>query len=144
VRLLVCGDRKWNQPELIRHTFLYFLAFHPIEVVIEGEAPGADKMARIEAEKLGIPVLRFPAKWKEFGPGAGHIRNQQMLDEGKPTCVLACHWNIKNSKGTKDMIIRSLASNIPVVLLTGVNYYPLEVKFQKFYSPSDFVSFLAS
>lgn len=39
-----------------------------------------------------------------------------MLDEGKPTLVLAFHEHIIMSKGTKDMMRRALKAGLPVYL----------------------------
>lgn len=138
MKLLVCGDRKWLFPEVIRH---YLMVVKP-ELVIEGEATGADRQSRLEADKLNIPVMRFPAKWTQFGKAAGTIRNQQMLDEGQPTHVLACHADIVNSKGTKDMIIRSLKHNLIVTMPTGIEWYPFNVQYIRFATLDEFNHFL--
>jgi hypothetical protein len=99
-------------------------------IIIEGEARGADKMARQEAEKLGMTVERYPANWEVtddtpphrirqrkdgtlYDVAAGPIRNTQMLKEGKPDRVVAFHSNIKRSKGTADMIRQAKAAGIP-------------------------------
>ena len=37
----------------------------------------------------GIEIARFPADWNMHGRAAGPIRNQQMLDEGKPELVVS-------------------------------------------------------
>lgn len=103
VRLLVCGDREWKDPEPIRELLLEVKP----EVLIEGECRGADLIARAEAEKLGILVLPFPAQWKRYGRAAGALRNQQMLDEGKPTMVVGFHDRIGESRGTRDMLRRA-------------------------------------
>lgn len=116
-RVLVCGDRNWSDKALIRG----YLAGMKIDVVIEGEARGADRFGFLVARELRIDVLPFPAKWDEYGRAAGVIRNQQMLDEGKPTLVLAFHDNIYSSKGTKDMVKRANKANIPVWLISGTN-----------------------
>lgn len=68
--------------------------------------------------RLDFVPLPFPAKWKEFGRAAGPIRNQQMLDEGKPELVLAFHDDLENSKGTKDMVGRAMKADLPVILYT--------------------------
>ena len=83
------------------------------DVIIEGEAKGADSMARVLAKKLGIKVEPYPAKWDEHGKAAGAIRNSQMLKEGKPDFCLAFHNDIKKSKGTADMVKKCQASGIP-------------------------------
>lgn len=113
MRLLVCGDRNWNDFA----TILAKIASLQPEVVIQGLAKGADWMAKCSARQIGIPCIDFPANWNEYGKAAGPIRNKLMLDEGKPTHCLAFHSNIKISKGTKDMINRCVKANIPVCLV---------------------------
>ena len=61
-------------------------------------------------------VLAFPADWDKYHKAAGHIRNQQMLTEGKPTLVLAFHHDLARSKGTKDMVRRALKAGLAVYL----------------------------
>ncbi len=56
--------------------------------------------------------LKFRAKWGEYGKAAGAIRNQQMLDEGKPDLVLAFSHDLANSKGTKDMVNRARKNGV--------------------------------
>lgn len=122
-RILICGDRNWKDKEFIHHTLfpspLWEKGF--VECIIEGEAKGADKLAREIGEEYKIPVLKFPANWIEFGKSAGPIRNQQMLDEGKPDLVLAFHDNIESSKGTKDMISRATKAGIFTILYSHDN-----------------------
>jgi len=114
MRVLVCGGREWTDKELIKQK----LSLLDVELVIEGECRGADLLGREAAEELHIEVKPFPAKWAIHGRAAGHIRNQQMLTEGKPHMVLAFHDNIKSSKGTKDMITRALKAGIPTWLVS--------------------------
>lgn len=119
--MLICGDRHWIDYRFI-YLWIKVLAKNHEEVhhilkdypsgmeplmIIEGEADGVDMMARVAAEQLGIEVLKFPANWKLHGKAAGPIRNQQMLDEGKPDLVMAFHDDIEHSKGTRDMIRRA-------------------------------------
>lgn len=85
--------------------------------VIAGGCQGADTLAVCAAQACGIPFREFPADWKRFGKAAGPIRNQRMLDEGKPDLVVAFHEDLKNSKGTQDMINRASENGIPVKLI---------------------------
>lgn len=87
------------------------------EVIIEGEAAGADSIARDVAESLGIPVEKYPANWTAHGLAAGPIRNRQMLTEGKPDAVLAFHDDIEASKGTKDMVQAAMLADLPVTVV---------------------------
>lgn len=127
LRVLMCGDRNWwswTPIELIVETFEsgYGLGNW---LLIEGEALGADKMARRVAEQHGMSVdagtiLPFPADWNSLGRRAGPVRNQQMLDEGKPRYVIAFHDDLASSKGTADMVKRALKARIPTVLINSV------------------------
>lgn len=119
-RLLVCGDRNWtDQWRLARYMNAIFDDDpRPPECVIHGCAKGADTIGGLIAQAMGIKVEEYPADWDKYGKAAGVIRNQQMLDEGNPTVVLACHEDIKNSKGTADMIRRAEKAKIRVVKLT--------------------------
>lgn len=119
MRVLICGDRGWTDYSLILSVLSAIHTATPVEVVIEGEANGADKLGRRAAEQLGIPVLPFPADWKQFGRAAGPIRNRQQHREGKPTLVLAFHSDLANSKGTKDMVEVARAAGTEVRIFTG-------------------------
>lgn len=112
MRILFCGDRNWTD----KQTILLAMKFWKPSLVIEGEARGADIMARECAQELNIPFIPFPAQWKTLGRRAGPIRNQQMLDEGLPDMVLAFHNNIDKSKGTKDMVTRANLAGIRVII----------------------------
>ena len=114
--VLICGSRNWNKPERIAEELLKLHTTNLVSLIIEGEAHGADKQGRAAAEGLGIEVKPFPAAWSQYGKAAGHIRNQQMLAEGKPDYCLAFHEDITNSKGTKDMLKRLDKANVPYLL----------------------------
>lgn len=84
MKILICGDRYWASYGWMRHYMLALgMEFGPFEL-IHGAARGADSIAEKVAEDLRLTIHSFPAKWSEFGKAAGSIRNQQMLDEGKP------------------------------------------------------------
>lgn len=115
MRLLVCGDRHWNNYQIVRH---HIARLSP-SVIIQGGATGADSCAKQAATELNIPCESYPAKWSLYGRAAGPLRNQQMIDEGNPTYVLAFHSDIAKSKGTRNMIARAEKHNIPVELITA-------------------------
>lgn len=119
-RILICGDRTWNDV----HTIDVYISKLPKNtVIIHGACRGADTIAGERAKIHGLPVFPFPANWRKYGRKAGPIRNQNMIDNGKPCLVVAFHNNLFESKGTKDMIKRALKASIPVIILSsGVNY----------------------
>lgn len=112
-RVLVCGDRNWTDKESIRQELDCFAKG---TVVIVGGVRGADTLASEAAKEIGFKVLSFPADSKKYGKAAGRIRNQQMLDEGKPTIVPAFHANIEKSKDTKDMVRRAERAGLITVV----------------------------
>lgn len=115
MRVLVCGSRNWTDYAVIERRMK---ALPTGAVIIEGEARGVDKSSRRIAEHLGLEVAPFPANWDKYGKAAGPIRNQQMLDEGRPDLVLA--FPMPDSIGTQDMIARARQAGIPVEEVIGV------------------------
>jgi len=67
---------------------------------------GADEGAYEAARDLHIPYMICWADWDRWGNKAGPIRNQEMLDRGRPNYALAFHDDLNKSKGTKDMVER--------------------------------------
>jgi hypothetical protein len=114
MRVLFCGSRTWKDAAKIAEQFDIVQP----TIVIEGEAAGADTLARLEAERRGIRVLPFDADWDIYGKAAGPIRNKRMLTEGKPDLVIAFHPFLRNSKGTKDMVLQAEKAGIPVKVIT--------------------------
>ena len=102
-RVLVCGGRDYgtrmteegyvvkNQFEIDRLNAVLdaLLAEFESLVIIQGEAKGADSLARDWAYRNRVMTLSFPADWKQYGKSAGYQRNTQMLEEGKPDLVVA-------------------------------------------------------
>jgi len=83
-------------------------AQYGIKEVISGCARGADTLGESWASANGIPVEKYPALWDVHGRGAGPIRNQLMLDDGKPDGVVA----FPGGSGTADMVGRAKAADV--------------------------------
>jgi hypothetical protein len=113
MRVLICGDRNWNQVGPILDALM---ALDDVTLVIDGAAKGADTIGNTVAKAMDLPTKRFPAKWEQYGKKAGPIRNGQMLTEGKPDLVLAFHNDITKSKGTRDMLKRCIKAGVPFAL----------------------------
>lgn len=114
MRLLICGDRNWDNYELIFLALRRIQENVHIECVIQGEARGADSLARLAAEQIGIPVKKYPADWDTYGKSAGPIRNQRMMTHGRPDAVMAFHNKLEDSKGTKHMVELATKAKLPV------------------------------
>lgn len=85
--------------------------------IVQGECKGADLMAKQAAEECGLECIGYPAEWEKYGKNAGPIRNQRMIDEGRPDMGIAFHSCIQNSKGTKDMVTRLRLAKIETFLI---------------------------
>ncbi len=107
MRLLICGSRDYRDRKRIRD---YLIEIKP-DVVIEGGATGADRIAYDEARKLGIKVESFRSDWRRYGKGAGMIRNKAMLQFGNPDFCLA-FFSGKVTKGTMHMVTLCKAARV--------------------------------
>ena len=113
---IVTGSRQWTNSSVIYKALKYHQEADKISTIVEGEAAGADLMARQVALHLGINVIGVPALWKEYGKSAGVMRNTMMLEMAKPKLIIAFHNDLRESKGTRHMVLISLKLDIPVVL----------------------------
>lgn len=128
MRLLVTGDRNWKDEGIIHAVLTLMADTYPDLVVIHGGANGADSIAGDIAESLEIKTLEFKADWNKHGRAAGPIRNQRMLDEGKPTAVMAFHKDLRSSRGTLDMCRRARSANLPVTWLNETAFPVADTK----------------
>lgn len=119
MKVLVCGGRAFAQQQLLMSTLDTFHKLTPITCIIEGEAPGADTMARTWAQLRGVAFLPFPADWYPNGRengidrSAGTRRNTQMLVEGKPDLIIA----FPGRSGTANMVMQGRRAKVPVVTI---------------------------
>lgn len=100
MRVLICGSRDWSKPIPIDVVVGGFAAVYGAAnvTVIHGAARGADSMAASAAHRHGIDCEDYPAAWATDGKAAGPIRNQRMLDEGKPEVVVAFSDDLATSR----------------------------------------------
>jgi len=110
MRILVCGGRDYDDSRAVWRALDRIKSRGDLALIIHGDARGADRLADHYAETEGIPVLRFPADWERDGKAAGPMRNQRMLDEGRPDGVIA----FPGGRGTADMIARAERAGVRV------------------------------
>lgn len=115
-RVLVCGGRDYADRAKVFATLDRLHARMPISVLIHGAARGADSLGAAWGEAvLGKDNVKpFPADWTRYGKRAGPLRNQQMIDEGKPDFVVA----FPGDTGTADMVRRAKAAGIRGMMVT--------------------------
>lgn len=71
-----------------------------------------DALAKEWAEQRGIPCTTVPAKWDEYGPKAGPIRNSEMAKMGDLCAVFP------GGKGTADMHTKARKAALHVFVYT--------------------------
>lgn len=109
MKVLVCGGRDYNDFDAVNEA----LTYHAFEAdwIIHGGARGADSLAGEWAALVGIATDVFVADWKTHGRAAGPVRNQRMLEEGKPDLVIA----FPGGRGTADMVRRAKSAGVKVI-----------------------------
>ena len=103
MRIIVCGGREYKNRE---HVFEILDTLLPIKdqiTILQGEAIGADELAREWCEFNKVKCIPFPADWNKYHrPGrknpAGPIRNREMFNSG---CDLVIAF--PGGTGTNDM-----------------------------------------
>ena len=107
--VLVCGGRTFRN----RAWFVRAMAEHASAAtrILQGGAPGADRLAFEWARANSVEVTTYEADWTAHGRAAGPIRNQRMLDEGQPDLVVA----FPGTRGTADMVKRAKVAGVRVV-----------------------------
>jgi hypothetical protein len=108
MRVLVCGGRDFRDREAV------YNVLDPLRdkmgALMCGGAPGADTLAWDWGWSRNFHCERYFADWKTHGRAAGPLRNQRMIDEGKPDLVIA----FPGGRGTADMIRRAETAGIEV------------------------------
>lgn len=112
LRVIVCGGRDYTDVARLFETLDSLDREEPFSLIIEGGARGADAMARAWSKKrLLRPSRQYNAEWHRFGNHAGPIRNQRMIDHGKPDLCVA----FPGGNGTADMVRRAKAAGVRVI-----------------------------
>lgn len=86
MKILIAGGRDFADKQFLEQYMSKYL--EDATLVISGTAKGADSLGEKWANSNDIPVERYPAQWSKYGAAAGPIRNQEMLDKGKPDLVV--------------------------------------------------------
>jgi hypothetical protein len=124
MRVLVCGSRDLIDYRFVRDN-LERIAYHRFPrtpedeygnflydvTIIAGKARGVDTHAVDWAVVNWCNFEEYPADWEKYGKRAGYIRNQQMLDEGKPDLVIA----FPGGRGTAMMVDLANKAGVEVI-----------------------------
>lgn len=109
--VLVTGGRDYGDWERLYYELDGHHTSQQITLLIHGGAAGADDLASDWADSRLVRTRAFIADWEAHGKAAGPMRNQRMIDEGKPDLVIA----FPGGKGTADCVRRAKAAGIRVI-----------------------------
>jgi hypothetical protein len=112
VRVLVCGGRDYDGRKVVGACLRGVHERLGIALVVTGDAPGADRLAKCWADRNHIPVCLYPANWRFLGKRAGPTRNAAMLQFSSPDLVVA----FPGGRGTQNMIAQARAAGVEVRL----------------------------
>lgn len=109
-RILVFGGRHFEDERAVFEALDQIAETLPILMIIQGGCQtGADRFGRKWAIANNHHQESFLADWKTYGRAAGPIRNQEMIDRGKPTRAIG----FPGGRGTADMARRLQRAGIP-------------------------------
>lgn len=108
MRVIVAGTRTVKDPAIVSAA----IAAAPFQIteMVDGDAPGVDRIAGFLATQWGVRRKIFRANWTLYGNAAGPKRNQQMAEYAD---ALIAVWD-GVSRGTADMITRATVRGLPV------------------------------
>lgn len=118
MRFLVCGGENWHDKAAAFAALDRVHATRQITFLIMGGSADVDFLAWLWANAHDIASGTFPADWKANGKAACPIRNQKMIDKGKPDAVIAFP---STGPGTADMVARAETAGFPVYFPYGRN-----------------------
>lgn len=124
IAILVTGSRDWTDREAIHDALGQIDSRSRLPLVmIHGDAPGADTIAREYAEHDGTwHVIAMPALWTLHGKSAGPRRNAEMVEALKllRDCGYECHvlaFPMPDSRGTWDCVRKARAAGFEPVIV---------------------------
>lgn len=107
--IAVTGGRDFNDSRTVYYTLDRLKARDKIDLLVMGDATGADALAASWAEQEGVPYKVFRADWERHGRRAGPVRNAEMVAVGLSGLVA-----FPGGRGTADMTRQCRAAGVPV------------------------------
>jgi len=103
---IIGSRRRDSEEDFIKVEKAFSSIYEPGDIIVSGGCPeGGDRFAEIIAKENGIPIMIFPANWKQYGKSAGFIRNGDIAR--KSDVLIACVASDRKG-GTEDTITKFL------------------------------------
>jgi hypothetical protein len=97
-KVAIGGSRSIESYELVQSVLENLLIEG--DIVLSGNAPGADRLGERYAREHGLEVKIIPSEWGRHGLKATMIRNEVIL---RSADVVVCFWD-SASEGAKHML----------------------------------------
>lgn len=140
-RLIVCGGRTYGvmltsypsvetrrqdaiRVEAERRVFFQTMNFLRPREIAQGDANGADALAREWAAERSVPCARFRALWETEGRAAGPLRNRRMHASFGPDGTIS----FPGGAGTRDMENVTLDSGAYLIRISEIRIRKLETR----------------
>ena len=112
MKMMISGSRTINDYQLLEAAIAES-AWEPTEIIAGGSS-GVDKLAEQYAAHHGLPIIVLRPNWALHKRGAGHRRNEDMVN----ACdVVVALWDAK-SHGTAHAIEYARGKGKPVYVMT--------------------------
>lgn len=109
---LITGGRHFSDEPFLYSALDSLLAKYEFNVIVHGDATGADSLADKWAKERGIQRFKVPANWIGDGQkAAGSKRNRLMYDFFKPDLCIA----FEGGSGTANMMKICYDADVKVV-----------------------------
>lgn len=113
MRVLCCGDRHWNNYQIIRD---YLSELPKDTIVLYKNAKGADSYVDRAVGELGLKAHKLLANWDNFGFTLDLLPDIEREDL-RPDLILAFHNNLTKSRGTAGIINKARKCGIKVEII---------------------------
>ena len=108
MNVVIAGGRDFAPADQDWQWLDHFHERHCINLVISGNATGADKFGEMWAGDHGVRVQRHPAEWNKHGKAAGPMRNRQMAKVADAVILFP------GGRGTASMRKEAEKRNLPI------------------------------
>lgn len=113
LRVIICGGRTYTERAYMAEVIYKHCEIRRRNdvILIHGGARGADAQCNDLGSAWGLQAPEVHrADWDRYGPGAGPIRNQEMVDAGADLLIA-----FPGGRGTEDCVRRAEVAGIRVV-----------------------------
>lgn len=115
-RLLVAGGRNFYNYKLIDKTLSEWLSSQQYScdeiILVHGDGNGTDRIADQWAKYNCIKTEPHPAPWKRYGPAAGPMRNEEIIESEIDYAIL-----FPGGKGTADIQKKIINSGVDYIMV---------------------------